>query len=184
MYRWILHAGGQGKGIVFIAAAQVTVETPFTDPAQTAEPCLSFFVKAHENDIAVALVPAFIKPSSLDAVVDHPWVDSSFFEVVHHSPVIGRGLREKQMLWLFLFRSRHKRRRLDCRPSGDGFHRVHKRIAIDLNEIVQGAVSADSTGEPAPLAVGNPQAVMGLGAVDIAGHMDKFLGFTGLQIGE
>ena len=25
---------------------------------------------------------------------------------------------------------------------------------------------------------------MGLGTVDIAGHMDKFLGFTGLQIGE
>ena len=92
MYRRILHAGGQGKGIVFIATAQVTVKTPFTDPAQTAEPCLSVFVKAYENDIAVALVPAFIKPSGLDAVVDHPWVDSSFFEVAHHSPVIGRGL--------------------------------------------------------------------------------------------
>ena len=57
-------------------------------------------------------------------------------------------------------------------------------IPIDLDEIVQGAVSADPTREPAPLAVGNPQAVMGLGAVDIARHMDKFLRFTGLQIGE
>ena len=93
MYRWIVHAGGQGKGIVFIAAAQVTVKTSFTNPAQTAEPRLAVFVKAYENHIAVTLVPALIKPSGLDAVVDHLRVDSSFFEVVHHSPVIGRGLR-------------------------------------------------------------------------------------------
>ena len=25
---------------------------------------------------------------------------------------------------------------------------------------------------------------MGLGAVDVAGHMDQLLGFTGLQVGE
>lgn len=55
MYRRILHAGGQGKGIVFIAATQITVETSFTDPAQTAEPRLAIFVKTYENNIAVPL---------------------------------------------------------------------------------------------------------------------------------
>ena len=78
---------------MLIAAAQVAVETPFTDSAQAAEPCLAVFVKAYKNNIAVALIPAFIKPPGLDAVVDHLRVDPSFFEVVHHSPVIGRGLR-------------------------------------------------------------------------------------------
>ena len=63
---------------MLIAAAQVAVETPFTDSAQAAEPCLAVFVKAYKNNIAVALIPAFIKPPGLDAVVDHLRVDPSF----------------------------------------------------------------------------------------------------------
>ena len=85
---------------MFIAAAQVTVETSFTNPAQTAEPRFAFFVKAYENNIAVSLVPALIKPSGLDAVVDHLRGDPSFFEIVHHSLIIGSSLRQKQMLGL------------------------------------------------------------------------------------
>ena len=45
-------------------------------------------------------------------------------------------------------------------------------------------ITSDLTGKPAPFAVGNPQAVILPGAVDVSRDMDKFLGFAGLQVGE
>ena len=62
MYRRILHAGGQDKGIMLIAGRSGRRGNALHDSAQAAEPCLAVFVKAYKNNIAVALIPAFIKP--------------------------------------------------------------------------------------------------------------------------
>ena len=55
---------------------------------------------------------------------------------------------------------------------------------FDLNEIVQHRIAADPTGKPAPLAVGDFQAVMAFGGISIAAHADQFLRFTAPQIGQ
>ena len=103
---------------------------------------------------------------------------------IFYAKNISFRMGQKQVLWLFLFQPWHKGRRRDGRPAGDGFHGLQSGIAIDLYKIVQRTVTADPTGKPAPFAVGNPQSVMGFGAVDIAGHMGQLLGFAGLQVGE
>ena len=160
------------------------MEPGFTDSPQAAEPRLAILVKTHENHVAVAFVPALINPPGLNAVVQNLLVNTPAFEVGHHCPVVWGGLGQKQVLGLFLFRRWHKGRRRDSSPAGNGLHSLHKRAALDFDEVVQRTVTADPTGKPAPFAVGNPQAVMGFSAVDVAGHMDQLLGFTGLQVGE
>ena len=138
-------------------------------------PSLSKPTKSH---VAVAFVPALINPPGLNAVVQNLLVNTPAFEVGHHRPIIRGGLGQKQVLGLFLLRRWHKGRRRDGSPSGDSFHGLQKGIAVDLDEIVQRAGPADSAGKPAPLAIGNPQAVMGFGAVDVAGDVDQLLGFA------
>lgn len=46
---------------------------------------------------------------------------------------------------------------------------------FDLNEIVQHRIAADPTGKPAPLAVGDFQAVVLTGAVGAAAEMHQLL---------
>ena len=160
------------------------MEPGFTDSPQAAEPRLAVLVVAHKNHVAVAFVPALINPPGLDAVVQNLLVNAPALEIGHHCPVVWGGLGQKQVLGLFLLRRWHKRRRWDGSHAGDGFHGLQKGIAVDLDEIVQRAVTAGPARKPAPFAVGNPQAVMGPGAVDVTGHMDQLLGFAGLQVGE
>ena len=180
----VFHAGGQGKGIVLVAAAYIPVEPGFANPPQAAEPCLAILVKAHKNHVAVALVPALINPPGLDAVVQYLPVNAPARKILEHGPVIRGGRRQKQVLGLFLLWGGRTGRRRDGRPADDGLHGLHKRAALDFDKIVQRAVSADPTGKPAPFAVGNPQAVMFPGTVDIAGNVDKLLRLAGLQVSE
>ena len=127
---------------------------------------------------------ALVKPACLDTVVKDFPVDAPACQVGDYPVVCGAALREQQGFSPRFFGWRHRNRRHCCRPAGDGFHGLQKGIAVDLDEIVQGAGSADATGKPAPLAVGDPQAVVGLGAVDVAGHMDQLLWVALPQIGE
>ena len=53
----------------------------------------------------------------------------------------------------------------------EGFNRFHKAAISDLDEIVQSGNAADTSLPPVPFAVGDLQAVVFLGAVDIACHM-------------
>ena len=55
---------------------------------------------------------------------------------------------------------------------------------FDLNEIVQHRIAADSTGKPAPFAVGDLQAVVLAGAVGAAPEMHQLLRFASPQIGQ
>ena len=160
------------------------MEPSLAYPAQASEPRLAIFIKAHKNHVAVSLVPALINPPGLNTVVQNLLVNAPSLEIVHHRLIVRGSLGQKQVLGLFPFRRWHKGRRRDGRPAGDGFHGLQKGIAIDLDEIVQSTVTADPTGKPAPFAVRDTQAVVGLGAVDVAGYMNQLLGFAGLQLGE
>lgn len=55
---------------------------------------------------------------------------------------------------------------------------------FDLNEIVQHRIAADSTGKPAPFAVGDLQAVVLAGAVGVAPKMHHLMRFISPQIGQ
>ena len=55
---------------------------------------------------------------------------------------------------------------------------------FDLNEIVQRRIAADPTGKPAPLAVGDFQAVVLTGAVGAAAEMHQLLRLISPQIGQ
>ena len=55
---------------------------------------------------------------------------------------------------------------------------------FDLNEIVQRRIAADPTGKPAPLAVGDFQAVMGAGGVGAAADMHQLLRLKSPQVGQ
>ena len=88
------------------------------------------------------------------------------------------------MSGLFLPGDRRTGRRRDSSPAGNGLHGLHKRTALDFDEVVQRAVPSEPLRKPAPFPIGNAQAVMFLGAVDVARHMDQLLGFAGLQVGE
>ena len=55
---------------------------------------------------------------------------------------------------------------------------------FDLNEIVQRRIAADPTGKPAPLAVGDFQAVVLTGAVGAAAEMHQLLRLISPQLGQ
>ena len=56
--------------------------------------------------------------------------------------------------------------------------------SFDLNEIVQHRIAADSTGKPAPFAVGDLQAVVLAGAVGAAPETHQLLRLISPQIGQ
>ena len=132
----------------------------------------------------MALIPALINAPGLDAVVQNFLVNAPASEISHHRPVVRGGRRQEQVLGFFLPSNRCKGRRRDSGPADNGFHCLQKRAALDFDEVVQCTVTADPTGEPAPFAIGNTQAVVFPGAVDVAGNVDKLLRLAGLQIGK
>ena len=156
------------------------MEPALADPSQAAKPRFSGFVKADEHHISMALIPALINAPGLDAEVQHLHGNPTAFEVVQHSLVVWGGRRQKQVLRFFFPWNGRKGRRRGGSPAGNGLHCLHERTALDFDEVVQRAVTADPTGKPAPFAIGNTQAVVFPGAVDIAGNMDKLLRLTGL----
>ena len=95
------------------------------------------------------------------------------------------GLGEDQLPGSLLLQPGLDRRRRvrEVRPR-QGFHRLSKRKALDLNEIVQGRFPADFAGEPVPFSVADLQAVMLTGAVGASAHMDELVRVIPLEIGQ
>ena len=92
-------------------------------------------------------------------------------------------LRQQQGFRLFLLACGNRRGRFRRRLPHKGFHCLEEGIPTHFNQIIQSRLAADPLRKSAPFSVGDPQAVVGFGAVDIAGHMDKLLCLVILQIG-
>ena len=111
------------------------MEPGFANSPQAAEPRLAILVETYENHVAVAFVPAFIDSSSLHTVVQNLLVNAPACKILEHGPVIRGGRRQKQMSGLFLPGDRRTGRRRDSSPAGNGLHGLHKRTALDFDEV-------------------------------------------------
>ena len=139
-------------------------------------------VPAHEYGVVIG--QAFIQASGLDTVVDHIVVDAPPMKIADNMGSAPAGLGEDQLPGSLLLQPGLDRRRRvrEVRPR-QGFHRLSKRKALDLNEIVQGRFPADFAGEPVPFSVADLQAVMLTGAVGASAHMDELVRVIPLEIG-
>ena len=119
---------------------------------------------------------ALIQPSRADTEIDQRAVAPSAAQIFDGIGGIAIDLRQKQYLFFRHGHDRRKGRRYRRQIPHDGFDRLQKGHFFDLDEIVQRRIAADSTGKPAPFAVGDLQAVVLTSAIDFAAETNSSCG--------
>ena len=127
----------------------------------------SAFVLADKNGIVV--LNAFKNRTVCNAVLYDRKVNPTPEKVVGHSVTIMVSRWQEQYLWL-VFGCGNRRRLPVCRNTCEHFHGFHKAILPDLNEIIKGRNTAETSRPPVPLTIGNLQAVVFFRAIDITCH--------------
>ena len=80
--------------------------------------------------------------------------------------------------------ARPRRGRYGRRNPQDGAHGFREAQAAYFDEVVQGRAPADLPAVPAPLPIGDFQAVVCFRAIFLAGDVDKLIGVEALEVGE
>ena len=127
----------------------------------------SAFVPAHKNSVVV--LGTLKNRTVRNAVLYELIVNATPEKVLYHSVAVPVFLRQKQLFRLIFLRSRGRRypmTDLAC----ESLHGFHKGIFLDFDKIIKGGNTAKTSRPPIPFAVGNLQAVVFSGTVNIACH--------------
>ena len=178
---WRRLLGGDGKGKSLIAARRFPFEV-CSDSPQAGIAGLTVFILADKYGIVVGI--ALIEPTGSDAEINQFIVDSSAVQILDGMGGAAADLRQKQCLCLLRLLAGTRNGRLPSRPSHDPLHRLGKGNLFHFDQIIQCRPAANPTGKPAPLPVGNFQAVVLTGAVGAAAKMHQLLRLIGLEIGQ
>lgn len=169
--------GRDGKGKPLVAAIGFALEAggSSTDVGVSG---LAVAIPTYEHNAVVGI--AFIEPSGLDTEANDLRVNTPALQVGFGPGCVRIRFGQQQGSGLLLTHDRRQSSRL----TGQLLHRLGKGNILDFHQIVQRRVSADTPGEPVPLAVGDLQTVMGSGAVGVATHMNQLIRLIGAQIGQ
>jgi hypothetical protein len=133
------------------------------------------------------VVVGTLKYNSLgNALLNKLIVNATPEKILGHSAAVLILRRQEQHLWLVLFHGRGRRLPVRHRLPCEGFHGFHKAVFLDFHQIVEGRIAAEAPRPPVPFAVGNLQAVMFGGTVDVrrAFDFDKVARLIDSKIGE
>lgn len=159
----------KSERISLVAARCVLLESAAESASQGGIFRCSAFIFADKNSIVV--VGTLIKRAVCDTLLYELIVNTTPEKILYHSVTVLILWRQEQVFRLIFLWSRGRLPVRHCLPC-ENFHGFHKVIFLDLDEIIEGGIAAETSRPPIPFAVGNLQAVVFCGTVHIACAFD------------
>ena len=148
--RWL--SCQKSKRIPLVTARCVLLESAAESASQGGIFRCSAFVFADKNSIVI--IGTLIKRAVCDTLLYELIVNTTPEKILYHSvTILIFGRQEQDFRFIFLgsrgwLLVRH-------RLSRENFHGFHKVIFLDLDEIIEGRIAAETSRPPIPFAVGN-----------------------------
>ena len=159
----------KSERIPLIAARCVLLESATESASQGGIFRCSAFVFADKNSIVI--IGTLIKRAVCDTLLYELIVNTTPEKILYHSVTILIFGRQEQG-FRFIFLGSRGWLPVRHRLSRENFHGFHKVIFLDLDEIIEGRIAAETSRPPIPFAVGNLQTVVFCGTVHIACAFD------------
>ena len=165
--RWL--SCQKSERIPLIAARCVLLESAAESASQGGIFRCSAFIFPNKNSIVV--IGTLIERAVYNTLLYELIVNTTPEKILYHSVTILILWWQEQDFRLIFLGSRG-RLPVRHRLPRENFHRFHKVIFLDLDEIIEGRIAAETSRPPIPFAVGNLQAVVFCGTVHIACAFD------------